>query len=174
MILSFMQYTMKRRKDFLMNRGYSVRKFPMAYVALVFLMSVVMREIARSWGEDLFFKLIFGGILTFLVAVAGSVYLLHQNQQTRQVLALFWGSQLLSVILGVCYGLVIRTEINYEGGLMQFGVLLLLVLVSLLLIAVLMRKNEKKIWFSWSILFASVVFGVLVGLIVWGGLSAAL
>ena len=37
-----------------------------------------------------------------------------------------------------------------------------------------MRKNEKKIWYSWMCIFQSLVFWLLAWIVVWGGLSAAI
>lgn len=44
----------------------------------------------------------------------------------------------------------------------------------LFLLAMIFKKQETKIWFSWSSLLQALSLGILAGLIVWGGLSGAL
>ncbi len=44
----------------------------------------------------------------------------------------------------------------------------------LTLIAWIFKSKENKIWFSWTSILQAILFGGLAGLIVWGGLSAAL
>lgn len=111
---------MKKRKEFLSNLGQSVVKFPIAHVALVFLTSLMMREIYQPLDSDLFIQFFAGGILTLLLAILGSVYVLHQKSCDRKVCCTFWGSQVFAVVCGICYGFLVKDSFQYESRLTQF------------------------------------------------------
>ena len=165
---------MKKRREIFSNRWQSLMQFPSAHLALVFLMAVAMREIYHSMSSVLFTKLVAAWLLTLLIAVLGSVYVLHQKSCKRRFCYAFWGSQLLAILCWVWYFFLVEESFVYSENLFQYGILLLLVLVILAVIAFLMRKNEKKIWYSWMSIFQSLAFWLLAWIVVWGGLSAAI
>lgn len=165
---------MKKRREIFSNRWQSLMQFPSAHLALVFLMVVAMREIYLSMSSVLFTKLVAAWLLTLLIAVLGSVYVLHQKPCKNRICYAFWGSQLLAILCWVWYFFLVEESFVYSENLFQYGILLLLVLVIFAVIAFLMWKNEKKIWYSWTSIFQSLAFWLLAGIVVWGGLSAAI
>ena len=165
---------MKKRREIFSNRWQSLMQFPSAHLALVFLMVVAMREIYLSMSSVLFTKLVAAWLLTLLIAVLGSVYVLHQKPCKNRICYAFWGSQLLAILCWVWYFSLVEESFVYSENLFQYGILLLLVLVIFAVIAFLMWKNEKKIWYSWTSIFQSLAFWLLAGIVVWGGLSAAI
>lgn len=165
---------MKKRREIFSNRWQSLMQFPSAHLALVFLMGVEMREIYHSMSEILLIKLVAAWLLTLLIAVLGSVYVLHQKPCKNRICYAFWGSQLLAILCWIWYFSLVEESFVYSENLFQYGILLLLVLVIFAVIAFLMWKNEKKIWYSWISIFQSLAFWLLAGIVVWGGLSAAI
>ena len=165
---------MKKRREIFSNRWQSLMQFPSAHLALVFLMGVEMREIYHSMSEILLIKLVAACLLTLLIAVLGSVYVLHQKPCKNRICYAFWGSQLLAILCWIWYFFLVEESFVYSENLFQYGILLLLVLVIFAVIAFLMWKNEKKIWYSWTSIFQSLAFWLLAGIVVWGGLSAAI
>ena len=165
---------MKKRREIFSNRWQSLMQFPSAHLALVFLMGVEMREIYHSMSEILLIKLVAAWLLTLLIAVLGSVYVLHQKPCKNRICYAFWGSQLLAILCWIWYFFLVEERFVYSENLFQYGILLLLVLVIFAVIAFLMWKNEKKIWYSWISIFQSLAFWLLAGIVVWGGLSAAI
>ena len=165
---------MKKRREIFSNRWQSLMQFPSAHLALIFLMMVEMREIYHSMSEILLIKLVAAWVLTLFIAVLGSVYVLHQKPCKNRFCYAFWGSQLLAILCWVWYFFLVEKSFVYSENLFQYGILLLLILVIFGVIAFLMRKNEKKIWYSWTSIFQSLSFWLLAGIIVWGGLCAAI
>lgn len=66
------------------------------------------------------------------------------------------------------------TTPGYAENLLYLGIFPLFVLGILTLIAWIFKSKENKIWFSWTSCLHAIGFGLLAGLIVWGGLSAAI
>ena len=165
---------MKKRREIFSNRWQSLMQFPSAHLALVFLMAIAMREIYLSMSSVLFTKLVAGWLVALLIAVLGSVYVLHQKPCKNRICYAFWGSQLLAILCWIWYFFLVEERFVYSENLFQYGILLLLVLVIFAVIAFLMWKNEKKIWYSWTSIFQSLAFWLLAGIVVWGGLSAAI
>ena len=165
---------MKKRREIFSNRWQSLIQFPSAHLALIFLMMVEMREIYHSMSEILLIKLVAAWVLTLFISVLGSVYVLHQKPCKNRICYAFWGSQLLAILCWVWYFFLVEKSFVYSENLFQYGILLLLILVIFGVIAFLMRKNEKKIWYSWTSIFQSLSFWLLAGIVVWGGLCAAI
>lgn len=103
--------------------------------------------------------------------------MLHAQGNQKKIKIFSRGLQIFSLLFIQVYDLILsRMSITagYAESLLYLGIFPLLVLGILMLIAWIFKSKEKKIWFSWTILLQSLVFGALAGAVVWGGLSGAL
>lgn len=63
---------------------------------------------------------------------------------------------------------------SYWEAFQYFGILVLSFLLVFVVIAMVVNKEQKKIWYSWTSFLQAIVFGLLAGIVVWGGIAGAL
>ncbi|MDO4713176.1 MAG: DUF4153 domain-containing protein [bacterium] len=117
------------------------------------------------------------GILALLLSLVGPLLSMHLFDEGKRARLRNSFAQVLALLLGIGYYFMIfqlPDDLTYAEGLVLGGVFLLAVVGILTLLAWIFRQREEKIWFSWTTLLQSLVFGALAGAVVWGGLSGAL
>ncbi len=159
------------------NRIIALKTFPIAHLILVFLTGYGFYFIDASWGRDESWTLLVAGFLGLLLSLVGPLFRLHAEGGEKKLSLLNRGIQIFSLLVIGGYDLILgmmSDTAGYAESLLYFWIFPLLVLGILTLIAWIFKSKENKIWFSWTSWLHGIVFWVLAGLIVWGGLSAAL
>ncbi len=154
-----------------------LKTFPIAHLILVFLTGYGFYFIDASWGRDESWTLLVAGFLGLLLSLVGPLLKLHAEGDEKKMSLLSRGIQIFALLFIGGYDWILETmsaTAGYAESLLYFWILPLLVLGILTLIAWIFKSKENKIWFSWTSWLHGIVFWVLAGLIVWGGLSAAL
>ncbi|PZM85645.1 MAG: hypothetical protein DLD55_06335, partial [candidate division SR1 bacterium] len=155
----------------------ALKTFPIAHLILIFLTGYGFYLVDASWSGDEEWKFLFSGFLGLLSSLFGPLLMLHAQGNQKKIKIFSRGLQIFSLLFIQVYDLILsRMSITagYAESLLYLGIFPLLVLGILMLIAWIFKSKEKKIWFSWTILLQSLVFGALAGAVVWGGLSGAL
>lgn len=155
----------------------ALKTFPIAHLILVFLTGYGFYFIDASWGRDESWTLLVAGFLGLLLSLVGPLFRLHAEGGEKKLSLLNRGIQIFSLLVIGGYDLILgmmSDTAGYAESLLYFWIFPLLVLGILTLIAWIFKSKENKIWFSWTSWLHGIVFWVLAGLIVWGGLSAAL
>lgn len=166
---------MSKITRFFWNWTLAFKKFPVAHLSLLAL-SVYLCSLIATETEPK--ATLFSAVLVFLLALFGPLFCLHATWAEKKRFKWFdWGSQIFAVLAWIGYYFILDKageNIVHAQGLTLFGILGLLFVGVFVFQAWRFRSHENKIWFSWSGIVQSVIFGVLAGLIVWGGLSGAL
>lgn len=150
---------MVKRTQYFGNLGHAFRNFPVAHILLGFLTVLMWMQIAHDFGSfEEEWKLLLSGILALLLSVVVSVYVLHQSPCKKPFCFAFWGGQVVALLLGAGFYFTLQEPHSYASGLSQFGFFLLAVLLIFLVIARLLKKNEQKIWFSWTSFLEALSF----------------
>ncbi len=155
----------------------ALKTFPIAHLILVFLTGYGFYFIDASWGRDESWTLLVAGFLGLLLSLVGPLFRLHAEGGEKKLSLLNRGIQIFSLLVIGGYDLILgmmSDTAGYAESLLYFWIFPLLVLGILTLIAWIFKSKENKIWFSWTSILQAILFGGLAGLIVWGGLSAAL
>ncbi len=155
----------------------ALKTFPIAHLILVFLTGYGFYFIDASWGRDESWTLLVAGFLGLLLSLVGPLLKLHAEGDEKKMSLLSRGIQIFALLFIGGYDWILETMStapSYAESLLYFWIFPLLVLGILTLIAWIFKSKENKIWFSWTSWLHGIVFWVLAGLIVWGGLSAAL
>lgn len=155
----------------------ALKTFPIAHLILVFLTGYGFYLVNTSWTGDDTWKLFFAGFLGILLSLVGPLLTLHAEGNEKKINFFSRGIQIFSLLFIGGYDWMLSrmsTTPGYAENLLYLGIFPLFVLGILTLIAWIFKSKENKIWFSWTSCLHAIGFGLLAGLIVWGGLSAAI
>ncbi len=165
---------MKLKKLF-WNWTNAIKIFPISHVLLLVLTIIWIWEVEGFIDLDSP-NLVFSLILAFLISCYWPLFLIHSKIKSKNVIN--WVLQIWSIVLWWLYYALIYNidfdDLTYSKSLLYIRVLPLLALWLLLIIALLHRKHEQKIWFSWTSLFIAIVFGWIAWSIVRWWISGAL
>ena len=155
----------------------ALKTFPIAHLILVFLTGYGFYLVNTSWTGDDTWKLFFAGFLGILLSLVGPLLTLHADGNEKKINFFSRGIQIFSLLFIGGYDWMLSrmsTTPGYAENLLYLGIFPLFMLGILTLIAWIFKSKENKIWFSWTSCLHAIGFGLLAGLIVWGGLSAAI
>lgn len=165
---------MKLKKLF-WNWTNAIKIFPISHVFLLILTIIWIWEV--EWFIDLDSpNLVFSLVLAFIISCYWPLFLIHSNIKNKNTIN--WILQIWSIVLWwLYYALMYNVDfddLTYSKSLLYIWVLPLVVLWLLLIIALLHKKHEQKIWFSWASLFMAIVFWWIAWSIVRWWISGAL
>ncbi len=165
---------MKLKKLF-WNRTNAIETFPTSHILLVILTIIwimQIEEIIDLDSPDLILALIFA----FIISCYWPLYLIHSNLKNKNLINRIL--QIWSIILWWLYYTVLYNinldNLNYSESLLYIRILPIALLWIPLIIALLHKKTESKIRFSWTSLFIAIIFGWIAWSIVRWWISGAL
>ena len=165
---------MKLRKLF-WNQTTAIKTFPISHILLLILTIIWIWEI--EWFIDLDSPdLILSLTLTFIISCYWPLFLIHSNLKKKNIINRTL--QIWTIIIWWIYFLILHnTELDnltYSESLPYLRILPLAILWITLIIAILHRKSESKIRFSWTNLFLAIIFGWIAWSIILWWISGAL
>ena len=165
---------MKLKKLF-WNRTNAIETFPVSHIMLVILTIIWILQVEGIIDLDSP-DLIFALILAFIISCYGPLFFIHSKTKNKNLINRIL--QIWSIILWWLYYVLLHNidldDLNYSESLLYVWVLPLALLWIPLIIALLHRKSESKIRFSWTSLFIAIVFGWIAWSIVRWWISGAL
>ena len=165
---------MKLKKLF-WNRTKAIQTFPVSHILLVILTIIWILQI--EWIIDLDSPdIILSLILAFIISCYWPLFLIHSKIKNKNLINRIL--QIWSIILWWLYYAILYKidldDLNYSESLLYVWIIPLALLWIPLIIALLHKKHEQKIRFSWTSLFISIVFGWIAWSIVRWWISGAL
>ena len=165
---------MKLKKLF-WNRTNAIKTFPVSHILLIIL-SIIwilqVEDIIDLDSPDLIFAL----ILAFIISCYWPLFLIHSNLKNKNMINRIL--QIWSIIMWwLYYAILYNTnldDLSYSESLLYVWIIPLALLGIPLIIALLHKKTESKIRFSWTSLFIAIVFGWIAWSIVRWWISGAL
>ena len=165
---------MKLKKLF-WNRTNAIETFPVSHILLIILTIIWILQVEGIIDLDSP-DLIFALILAFIISCYGPLFLIHSKSKNKNLINR--ALQIWSIILWWLYYVLLHNidldDLNYSESLLYVWLLPLALLWIPLIIALLHRKSESKIRFSWTSLFIAIVFGWIAWSIVRWWISGAL
>lgn len=165
---------MKLKKLF-WNWTNAIETFPVSHILLVILTIIWILQVEGIIDLDSP-DIILSLILAFIISCYGPLFLIHSKAKNKNLINRIL--QIWSIILWwVYYTLLYNTNLDnltYSEWLLYLWILPLALLWIPLIIALLHRKSESKIRFSWTSLFIAIVFGWIAWSIVRWWISGAL
>ena len=165
---------MKLKKLF-WNRTNAIETFPVSHILLIILTIIWILQVEGIIDLDSS-DLIFALILAFIISCYGPLFLIHSKTKNKNLINRIL--QIWSIILWWLYYVLLHNidldDLNYSESLLYVWLLPLALLWIPLIIALLHRKSESKIRFSWTSLFIAIVFGWIAWSIVRWWISGAL
>jgi len=158
MCILIKKITMKLKKLF-WNRTNAIQTFPVSHVLLVVLTIIWILQI--EWIIDLDSPdIILWLILAFIISCYWPLFLIHSEIKNKNLINRIL--QIWSIILWwIYYILLYNTDLDdltYSEWLLYLRILPLTLLWIPLIIALLHKKHEQKIRFSWTSLLISIIF----------------
>ncbi len=165
---------MKLKKLF-WNRTNAIQTFPVSHILLITLTIIWILQI--EWIIDLDSPdLILWLILAFIISCYWPLFLIHSKIKNKNLINRTL--QIWSIILWwIYYVILYNTDIDnltYSEWLLYLRIIPLTLLWIPLIIALLHKKHEQKIRFSWTSLFVAIVFWWIAWSIVRWWISGAL
>ena len=161
---------MKLKKLF-WNRNNAIKTFPISHILLLAISTLLICEIYGSF-DGISDRLLLALWFAFLLSCLWPIFLIHSDLRNKNTINRTL--QVLAIILWAIYYFIISKIDNlfnatYSESLIYFWVIILAGILIPLLIATLHRKEEAKIWFSWTSLLTSLIFWWIAWSIVrWG------
>lgn len=150
---------MKLKKLF-WNWTKAIQTFPVSHVLLVVLTIIWILQIERIIDLDSP-DVVLSLILAFIISCYWPLFLIHSKLKNRNLISRIL--QVWSIILWWLYYILLYNididNLTYSEWLLYLRILPLTLLWIPLIIALLHKKQEQKIRFSWTSLFMSIVFG---------------
>jgi len=149
---------MKLKKLF-WNWTNAIKTFPVSHILLLILTIIWIWEV--EWFIDLDSPdLVLGLTLAFIISCYGPLFLIHSNIKNKDTINRIL--QIWSIVLWWLYYIILYSievdDLTYSESLLYIRILPLALLWIPLITALLHRKQESKIRFSWTNLFVSIVF----------------
>ena len=165
---------MKLKKLF-WNWTNAMQTFPISHILLITLTIIWISQI--EWIIDLDSPdIIFSLILAFIISCYWPLFLIHSKIKNKNLINRIL--QVWSIILWWLYYITLYNtdldNLTYSEWLLYLRILPLALLWIPLIIAILHKKHEQKIRFSWTSLFISIVFWWIAWSIVRWWISGAL
>ena len=162
-------------KELFWNWANAIKVFPVSHIILLLISIVWIFQV--EWIIDLDSPdLIFCLVLAFIISCYWPLFIVHSNLKNRNVINRTL--QIWSIILWWLYFILLHNidfdDLTYSESLVYVRILPLVLLWIPLIIAILHKKQESKIWFSWTSLFISIIFWWIAWSIIWWWISWAL
>ena len=162
-------------KNLFWNWTNAIKTFPISHVLLLVLTVIWIWEV--EWFLDLdSWELVVALVFAFILSCYGPLFLIHSNLKKKNLINRIF--QIWSIVLWWIYYMLLCSvdldDLKYSQILPYLWVLPLAVLWILLIIAILHRKDEQKIRFSWTNLFIAMVFWSIAWSIIRWWISGAL
>ena len=162
-------------KNLFWNWTNAIKTFPISHVLLLVLTVIWIWEV--EWFLDLdSWELVVALVFAFILSCYGPLFLIHSNLKKKNLINRIF--QIWSIVLWWIYYMLLCSvdldDLKYSQILPYLWVLPLFVLWILLIIAILHRKDEQKIRFSWTNLFIAMVFWSIAWSIIRWWISGAL
>ena len=162
-------------KTLFWNWTTTIKTFPISHILLLIITIIWIWEV--EWFIDLDSpNLLLNLILAFIVSCYWPLFLIHSNLKDKNIINRIL--QIWSLILWWIYYLIMHNidldDLTYSEWLLYIRVLPLTLLWIPLIIAILQRKSEPKIRFSWTNLFIAIIFGWIAWSIIRWWISGAL
>ena len=167
---------MKLKKLF-WNRNNTIKAFPISHILLVIASIILIWHIEWSFSDHFSFRALLALAFAFLLSCLWPIIQIHSNFKNKN--AINRVLQISSIILWWLYYFIL-TRINnlfdatYSEWLIYFWIILLSFLSIPLVIALLHKKEEPKIRFSWNSLITSIIYWAIAWSVVWWGIAWAL
>lgn len=157
------------------NWTKAIETFWVAHVLLLVLTIIWIWEI--EWFIDLDSpNLVLALVLAFIISCYWPLFLIHSNLKKKNTINSFL--QICSLIIWWLYYYILYNtdleDLTYSEWLLYIRVLPLALLWIPLIIAILQKKSESKIRFSWTNLFIAIIFGWIAWSIIRWWISGAL
>ncbi len=162
-------------KQLFWNWANAIQIFPVSHILLVVLTIIWIWEI--EWFIDLDSpNLVLALILAFIISCYGPLFLIHNNLKNKNLINRIL--QIWSIIIWWLYYVLLDSieidDVSYIEWLLYLRIMPLALLWISLIIALLHRKQESKIRFSWTNLLIAIVFGWLAWSIIRWWIAGAL
>ena len=151
---------MKLKKLF-WNWTNAIKTFPISHILLVAISAILIWNIEGILSDHFSYRILVALTFTFLLSCLWPIIQIHSKIKNKNIINRIL--QISSLILWwIYYFILTRIEnvfnCTYSEWLLYFWVIILAVLLIPLLIAILHRKEESKIWFSRESLVTSIIF----------------
>ena len=162
-------------KTLFWNWTTTIKTFPISHILLLIITIIWIWEV--EWFIDLDSpNLVLSLTLAFIVSCYWPLFLIHSNLKDKNIINRIL--QIWSLILWWIYYLIMHNidldDLTYSEWLLYIRVLPLTLLWIPLIIAILQKKSESKIRFSWTNLFIAIIFGWIAWSIIRWWISGAL
>ena len=162
-------------KTLFWNWTTTIKTFPISHILLLIITIIWIWEV--EWFIDLDSpNLVLSLTLAFIVSCYWPLFLIHSNLKDKNIINRIL--QIWSIILWWIYYLIMHNidldDLTYSEWLLYIWILPLALLWIPLIIAILQRKSESKIRFSWTNLFIAIIFGWIAWSIIRWWISGAL
>ena len=150
---------MKLKKLF-WNRSNAIKAFPVSHILLLAISALLIIEIYWSF-DNASSTLLIALCFAFLLSCLWPIFIIHSNLKNKSTINRIL--QTASIILwGIYYYILTKIDnlfdATYSESLIYFWIIILAGILIPLLIAILHKKEENKIWFSWTSLIVSLIF----------------
>ncbi len=151
---------MKLKKLF-WNWNNAIKTFPVSHILLVAISAIWIWNIEWILSDYFSYRILIALAFSFLVSCLWPIIQIHCNLKNKNAINRIL--QISSLVLWWIYYFILTRiknvfDATYSESLLYFWVIILAVLLIPLLIALLHRKEESKIWFSWNSLIISLIF----------------
>ena len=151
---------MKLRKLF-WNWNNAIKTFPVSHILLVAISAIWIWNIEGILSDHFSYRILVALAFTFLLSCLWPIIQIHSNFKNKNTINRIL--QISSLILWWIYYFILTRiknvfDATYSEWLLYFWVIILAALLIPSLIALLHRKEEPKIWFSWNSLIISLIF----------------
>ena len=167
--------TKMKLKKLFWNWSNAIKLFPISHALLLILTIIWIWE--NEWFIDLDSpNLVFSLILAFFVSCYWPLFIIHSNLKNKNLINRTL--QIWSIVVWWLYYLLLYNidfdNLTYSESLLYVRILPLSLLGILLIIALLHKKHEQKIWISRTNLFIAIIFWWIAWSIVRWWISGAL
>lgn len=167
---------MKLKKLF-WNWNNAIKTFPISHILLVAISAIWIWNIEGILSDHFSYRILIALSFTFLLSCLWPIIQIHSNLKNKNTINRIL--QISSLILWWIYYFILTKiknifDATYSEWLIYFWIILLAGLLIPLLIAILHRKEENKIWFSWTNLIVSLIFWWIAWNVVRGWIAWAL
>jgi len=151
---------MKLKKLF-WNWNNAIKTFPISHILLLTISIIWIWNIEWSFSEHFSYRLLIALAFTFLLSCLWPIIKIHSNFKNKNTTNRI--IQISALILWWIYYFILTRidnlfDATYSESLTYFWIILLAIITIPLLIALLHKKEEPKIWFSWNSLIISIIF----------------
>lgn len=153
--------SMKLKKLF-WNRNNTLKTFPVSHALLLIISIIWIWNIQWAFNDHFSSRILIALAFSFLLSTLWPVIKIHSNIKNTTN----WIFQIIALVLWWIYYFILTKienvfDATYSESLLYFWILIIAALSIPLLLAILHKKEESKIWFSWNSLITSLTFWLI-------------